>query len=222
MHPSTSTWPSVPKDTDGAPADALRPSNPPHAHQQSQSQSQSETCPQPEPAPALMHFPHCRLEITTPSSGLVPTASQNTTAGKIEQVALPGTLVRTLLARFESQSQTPPTSQLQPHQPHNPTTATTTSRTARPNSSSSSSSSSSRLRLQQHFDDNDKWVFSRCLLADFTGFREDEAEALSRQGSLCCWASVVLQQSPTRGWDLGFVVHRIGVRDPRSGWCECF
>ncbi|KAG7284907.1 hypothetical protein NEMBOFW57_009522 [Staphylotrichum longicolle] len=74
------------------------------------------------------------------------------------------------------------------------------------------------MRIQRHFDDADDWVFSRCLLADFTGFREDEAEALSAQGRLCCWASVVLQPLPqsqsegeeqgVRMWELGFVVER--------------
>lgn len=86
------------------------------------------------------------------------------------------------------------------------------------------------MQIQPHFDDADDWVFSRCLLADFTGFREDEAEVLSSQGRLCCWASVVLQPQPDEGaggegegrWQLGFVVQRVGVRDPGSGWCECF
>lgn len=64
---------------------------------------------------------------------------------------------------------------------------------------------------------------------------------LSAQGRLCCWASVVLQPAqreqaeeqrgggregdPGDGpaeWELGFVVHKVGVRDPGSGWCECF
>jgi hypothetical protein len=123
------------------------------------------------------------------------------------------------------------------------------------------------VRIQRHFDDAADWVFSRCLLADFTSFRDDEADALSSQGRLCCWASVVLRPvSPSssssppspdeegedgrgrpgggRGdgdgegeneggsgggeggsdeeWELGFVVHWVGVRDPRGGWCRCF
>lgn len=130
------------------------------------------------------------------------------------------------------------------------------------------------MRIQPHFDDADEWVFSRCLLADFTGFREDEAEALSTAagaGRLCCWASVVLSPPRRRRagwvgggmgfeggedgdgledeleeeglggqgleglggenggeageegrWELEFVVQRVGVRDPGSGWCECF
>ncbi|KAK4132047.1 hypothetical protein BT67DRAFT_444171 [Trichocladium antarcticum] len=216
MHSSaTATWQSEPKDLAGAPTDASR----------SHEQSQSETCAQPEAAPPLMHFPHCRLEITTPSNGLVLAGSRNATADtcndmptnacKLERAALPGTLVRSLLARFESQCH--PQLSPQSQRPHDSTTATATTttrtRTRRP----------ARLQLQRHFDDDDEWVFSRCMLADFTGFREDDAEALSRQGSLCCWASVMLQQSPDTGaWNLGFVVHRIGVRDPASGWCQCF
>jgi hypothetical protein len=90
------------------------------------------------------------------------------------------------------------------------------------------------VQIQRHFDDADDWVFSRCLLADFTGFREDEAEVLSAQGRLCCWASVVLQpqrrldgghgegEGEEGKWELGFVVHRVGVRHPETGWCECF
>jgi hypothetical protein len=82
--------------------------------------------------------------------------------------------------------------------------------------------------VEPHADDGAEWVYSRCLLVDFTGFCEDEAEALSAQGRLCCWASVVLHpvveqaDGTTVTWDLGFVVHRVGVRDPESGWCECF
>ncbi|KAJ4297409.1 hypothetical protein N0V88_004331 [Collariella sp. IMI 366227] len=168
------------------------------------------------PSPPLMHFPHCRLDITTfpPAdlasiSGSTPRPPQ----GKLEQIALPGALVRTLLSRFEGD---------------------TTTLSAPSSSSSSSSSQQSlsrtkrgdrRIQIQRHFDDNDEWVFSRCLLADFTGFREEDAETLSSQGRLCCWASVVLQpQAHGDGdkWELGFVVQRVGVKDPGNGWCECF
>ncbi|KAH6854116.1 hypothetical protein B0I37DRAFT_22325 [Chaetomium sp. MPI-CAGE-AT-0009] len=222
--------------------------------------------------PPLMHFPHCRLEITS-----FPTPNG---PGKLEQIALPGALVRTLLSRFESDLQ-----QLEqqehhhhhhstPHTPSSPSppssssttrrtqppTGTTKPRTTRPTRSQRSARHRRRpVRIQPHFDDGADWVFSRCLLADFTGFREDEAEALSTAagaGRLCCWASVVLQ--PPRGrsgpgrmqglgdgdhdgvdgegegeglegvdaeegrWELEFVVQRVGVRDPGSGWCECF
>ncbi|KAL2161682.1 hypothetical protein VTH06DRAFT_8244 [Thermothelomyces fergusii] len=311
----------------------------------------------------LMHFPHCRLDITTISS---PMGS-----GKCEQIALPGSLVRTLLSRFDGhfrqrqqrQQYTPPSSaqpsqqqqqsqqqhQLQPpaarssnYRPgpggqerkkkgnkEHRTTATTTTAAAAAAASAAPTTCHPRkasrrppiIRIQPHIDDADDWVFSRCLLADFTGFREEDAEALSSQGRLCCWASVVLerQQPPPqprqrrrrqpppqlqgqarrhagcgegreeeggqdgglhRGrdiaapgggkqaagdleaegggirhgngvddndvcvgrhrtgledeewqeeeeeeevmWELKFIVQRVGVRDPKSGWCECF
>ncbi|KAL2170759.1 hypothetical protein VTG60DRAFT_4414 [Thermothelomyces hinnuleus] len=323
----------------------------------------------PTPVP-LMHFPHCRLDITTVSS---PSGS-----GKFEQVALPGALVRTLLSRFDGdlrrrqqrQQHSPPSPPSPPQQQsqqqqqllllqqpaaHSPThrpgpsgkegkkkgnkkqrvtTTTTTAAAAaatpttrhphphprcsqpRHNSHKTRRRPTTIIRIQPHFDDADDWVFSRCLLADFTGFREDEAEVLSAQGRLCCWASVVLQRQqhppppPPQGqgrqgqqhkgcgeaeeeeeeeglhrdrdtttttgiisatcgggqagvlevegggicngddacagqcgsaledveegeeeeeeeeeeamWELGFIVHRVGVRDPGSGWCECF
>ncbi|KAL2154541.1 hypothetical protein VTH82DRAFT_3217 [Thermothelomyces myriococcoides] len=322
----------------------------------------------PDPVP-LMHFPHCRLDITTIST---PTGS-----GKCEQVALPGALVRTLLSRFEGdfrqrkqrQQHLPssPARQSQQHQQlqqspahsqiHRPrpgrdegnrkgnkkqgTTASATRhshphpqpRAPQPRHNGHKAGCHPRIRIQPHIDDSDDWVFSRCLLADFTGFREDDAEFLSSQGRLCCWASVVLQKQqahprqrrqqspappPPRGgqarqgprqhkrcgdgeeegeeglhrdrsigtpggitnaacggghagdlevedggipnngggvgdddpcvghygralederegdeeeedgeeaeamWELKFIVQRVGVRDPRSGWCECF
>lgn len=62
----------------------------------------------------------------------------------------------------------------------------------------------------RHFDDDDEWVFSRCLLSDFSGLDAAEAAWLSSQGRLCCWASVVLMHHGDRGvWDLGVVVHRV-------------
>ncbi|KAL2193732.1 hypothetical protein P885DRAFT_80957 [Corynascus similis CBS 632.67] len=242
--------------------------------------------------PPLMHFPHCRLEITT--------SPFPTDTGKLERVALPGTLVRTLLSRFESdlQRQQRRKQQEQPqpprHQQHQqePTQSTLAHRP--PTSSRGKNKKTSRnathqyqqqqrrrqqpsrpVRIQPHFDDTDDWVFSRCILGDFTGFREDEAEALSAQGRLCCWASVELQPQQQRQpgqrrgrveqkwlntgsstgantteesesandgddgdcaggrggegdgeehlkWELKFEVQRVGVRDPGSGWCECF
>ncbi|KAK4192863.1 hypothetical protein QBC35DRAFT_204800 [Podospora australis] len=85
-----------------------------------------------------------------------------------------------------------------------------------------------RSETTPHFDDDDEWVYSRCVMSDFTGVGEDEAAALSRQGSLCCWASIVLEQRHTEGqtspsWDLGFILHRVGVctRDPSSKTGGC-
>lgn len=75
----------------------------------------------------------------------------------------------------------------------------------------------------RHFDDDDEWVFSRCLLSDFSGLDADEAAWLSSQGRLCCWASVVLMRHGDRGvWDLGVVVHRVlADRETGSGRCAC-
>ncbi|KAH6619432.1 hypothetical protein B0J18DRAFT_467584 [Chaetomium sp. MPI-SDFR-AT-0129] len=179
--------------------------------------------------PPLMHFPHCRLDIITFPS--LPHQTGSPLAGKIEQVALPGPLVRTLLSRFESDLQQQQTEGQQHHQPsnlnHHPTTKPHSPRSA-----------PIPIQIQRHFDDDSDWVSSRCLLADFTGFREEEAEVLSAQGRLCCWASVVLRpvSDPVAGgnttggtvnggdgkWELAFVVQRVGVRDPGGGWCECF
>ncbi|GAB1310731.1 hypothetical protein MFIFM68171_00941 [Madurella fahalii] len=222
---------------------------------------------EPEPEPPLMHFPHCRLSITPCDSNdmLFPTI-----AGKLEQVALPGPLVRTLLARVESlqpqlfQSSPPPLSQHQQSlrtqiRPGGAPAAAAavkavatepepaplhTTQQQQQQHHRQPEQQQQKIQIQPHFDDNDDWVTSRCLLADFTGFCEDEAEALSSGGRLCCWASVVLQPVPGTGlgaggdttsattgvgvdlgdvkWELGFVVHQVRVRDPESGWCECF
>ncbi|KAL2131604.1 hypothetical protein VTI74DRAFT_4820 [Chaetomium olivicolor] len=185
------------------------PSHPP-ATTQENAQPEIARDSAPLPAPPLMHFPHCRLDITTfPAPDFTSSTGTTISPGKVEQIALPGSLVRTLLSRFEEE----PTAQQQSQQQR------PASRIEHPRER--------RVQIQRHFDDNDDWVFSRCLLADFTGFREDEAEVLSSQGRLCCWASVVLQpQQEQQGsgdkWELGFVVQRVGVRDPGSGWCECF
>ncbi len=191
----------------------------------------------PAAPPPLMHFPHCRLDIThIPSTHNDGTASASS-PGKIEQVALPGALVRTLLSRFEeSQQPSFPTPPPTPPSPSSSLSSAYGGGDDRERKTTVSASSAPkpllRMRIQRHFDDADDWVFSRCLLADFAGFREDETEALSAQGQLCCWASVVLQpqpQSQSEGeehgvgmWELGFVVQRVGVTDPGSGWCECF
>ncbi|KAK0734514.1 hypothetical protein B0T26DRAFT_635882 [Lasiosphaeria miniovina] len=82
-----------------------------------------------------------------------------------------------------------------------------------------------------HFDDDDEWVYSRCLLSDFTEMGEEGAAVLSQQGRLCCWASVVLMRYAVDGgghdnteahWDLGFIVHRVLTRrDPDTTLCPC-
>lgn len=30
------------------------------------------------------------------------------------------------------------------------------------------------------------------------------------------------EEQGVRMWELGFLVERVGVTDPGSGWCECF
>lgn len=62
-----------------------------------------------------------------------------------------------------------------------------------------------------HFDDEDAWVFSRCIMADFSGMSDDEAANISSQGRLGCWASVTLTQQASGRWDLGFLIHRLVV-----------
>ncbi|KXX73222.1 hypothetical protein MMYC01_210480 [Madurella mycetomatis] len=206
----------------------------------------------PEPEPPLMHFPHCRLSITPCDSD-----SMHFSAGKLEQIALPGPLVRTLVARVESlrprflqsslqqQQQSSHPQQTRADGPPLPAAPEAAEPEPAPlHTTQQQQQQQRKISVQTHFDDNDDWVASRCLLADFTGFCEDEAEALSSQGRLCCWASVVLQPVAETGldagggdttsggagasaggdvkWELGFVVHRVGVRDPGRGWCECF
>ncbi|KAK4148549.1 hypothetical protein C8A00DRAFT_19636 [Chaetomidium leptoderma] len=210
-------------------------------HQDSQPERAQHTLSTPPP---LMHFPHCRLEITTfPQETNNPSAAA---AAKLEQIALPGPLVRTLLSRFESSSSSSSSeTALSQQQPQQQSQKPTTSRQQQQQQQQRggggdrkekrTTTKGAEVQIQRHFDDADDWVFSRCLLADFTGFGEDEAEVMSSQGRLCCWASVVLQppqgaggregedQDEDKGkWELGFVVQRVGVRDPGSGWCECF
>lgn len=62
-----------------------------------------------------------------------------------------------------------------------------------------------------HFDDGDPWVFSRCIMADFSGMSSEEAAFLSRDGRLGCWASVTLTRQASGTWDLGFLIHRLVV-----------
>jgi hypothetical protein len=193
--------------------------------------------------PPLMHFPNCRLDITTiTASDLPASVRDNLTSSsippecKFERVALPGSLVRTLLSRFDDQiSRTTTTTQprdqpqAHPHPQQKPAAA-------------KKERKEEVQTIQRHFDDGDEWVYSRCLLADYTNFREDEAEVLSEHGRLCCWASVLLRPLPLPHrseeeeegegeggsgsgdgrWELEFVVQRVGVRDPESGWCGCF
>ncbi|KAK0730959.1 hypothetical protein B0H67DRAFT_563426 [Lasiosphaeris hirsuta] len=80
------------------------------------------------------------------------------------------------------------------------------------------------LPAAAHFDDASEWVYSRCLLADFSEFGEDEASHLSAQGRMCCWASVVLMRDAAESaWDLGFVVHKVFAhRSPDGSGCGCF
>ena len=244
----------VPKGPDGLVNDLSlsmpQPQQQPQGQQPEQDQSLENSPPPPPPpraaaaagpeeppsaisaaSPPLMHFPHCRLEITSLSLPRDDGASES--AGKVEQIALPGALVRTLLSRFEEghahPAQLPRRQQTDDEPAALPTahgSGEKTRRRSRPRREQ-------QLTIQRHFDDADDWVFSRCLLADFTGFREDEAEILSAQGRLCCWASVVLrprgdleedasEEAAEGAWELGFVVQRVGVRDPGSGWCECF
>lgn len=126
----------------------------------------------------LIHVPACRLDVDP---------VREFEHVKLEQVALPGPAVRTLLSNMAL-----------------PPGATAIS--------------------MPHFDDDDDWVYSRCLLADFSGMSHDEASRLSDEGRLCCWASVVLTPSEDGGHsrDICFVVHRVLVhRDPESGRCHC-
>ncbi|KAK4210321.1 hypothetical protein QBC37DRAFT_428996 [Rhypophila decipiens] len=62
-----------------------------------------------------------------------------------------------------------------------------------------------------HFDDEDPWAFSRCIMADFSGMGSEEAALLSREGRLGCWASVTLTRQASGRWDLGFLIHRLVV-----------
>ncbi|KAK4237206.1 hypothetical protein C8A03DRAFT_16235 [Achaetomium macrosporum] len=187
---------------------------------------------EPQTPPPLMHFPHCRLDITTITASDLPASIRNNLSSsiapecKFERIALPGSLVRTLLSRFEDEivhSTTSPQPRAQPQQKPQPRLA---------------AKGRKEVQIQRHFDDGDEWVYSRCLLADYTNFREDEAEVLSAHGRLCCWASVLLRPLAAEGeggcsnssngegggsrWELEFVVQRVGVRDPGTGWCECF
>ncbi|KAK3941139.1 hypothetical protein QBC46DRAFT_383768 [Diplogelasinospora grovesii] len=72
------------------------------------------------------------------------------------------------------------------------------------------------VRNTPHFDDGDEWVYTRCLLADFTGLSEAQATNLSSRGNLSCVASVVLMRDrdsadndTSAEWDLMFVVHKV-------------
>ncbi|KAK3355452.1 hypothetical protein B0H65DRAFT_48346 [Neurospora tetraspora] len=79
------------------------------------------------------------------------------------------------------------------------------------------------IAFPRHFDDDDEWVQSRCILSDFSELEEDEAARLSSEERLCCWGSIVLtRDNDGHGWDLGFVVHRVLTqRDPVTGTCAC-
>ncbi|KAK3395418.1 hypothetical protein B0T20DRAFT_34405 [Sordaria brevicollis] len=78
------------------------------------------------------------------------------------------------------------------------------------------------VAFPRHFDDDDEWVQSRCILSDFSELEEEEAARLSSEERLCCWGSLVLSRDGDHGWDLGFVVHRVLTqRDPVTGSCGC-
>jgi len=71
-------------------------------------------------------------------------------------------------------------------------------------------------RLSTHSDDEEEWVYSRCLAVDFSNFSEAEAAWLSSQGRLSCWASMVVMPVRREGpegevvkSDLVFVVHKV-------------
>jgi hypothetical protein len=121
----------------------------------------------------LVHIPNCRLEVTS-----FPDLSSRGggVAGKIERVALPGAVFRSLLSQTALLGGVTET-------------------------------------IPRHFDDDEEWVFSRCLLAEFSGLGEQEASRMSDEGKLCCWASLVaMREGEQRAWDIGVVVHRIFSR----------
>ncbi|KAK4174838.1 hypothetical protein QBC36DRAFT_33643 [Triangularia setosa] len=141
----------------------------------------------------LIHVPHCYLNVTS------YTTANHHSPGLIERVGLPRSLVQGFLSSIRLPFSAASVIGL------NSTEFDLVTNTV------------------PHVDDQDDWVFSRCLLADFTGFGEESAATLSRQGRLCCWVSVVLDGS-SGVWDLNFVVHRVGVcaRNPslsKTGAC---
>ncbi|KAK0748350.1 hypothetical protein B0T21DRAFT_251053, partial [Apiosordaria backusii] len=141
----------------------------------------------------LIHIPHCYLSVTSHH----PDNHHHTqTPGLVERVGLPRSLVQGFLTSIRLPSSPGTIVGLDNHFDLGATT--------------------NHVAPHPHIDDGDDWVFSRCLLADFTGFSEEAAATLSRQGKLCCWISVVLDGS-SGVWDLGFVVHRVGVCDERDG-----
>ncbi|KAK0632760.1 hypothetical protein B0T14DRAFT_419508 [Immersiella caudata] len=77
--------------------------------------------------------------------------------------------------------------------------------------------------IPRHFDDEEEWVFSRCLLAEFSGLGEQEASQMSEEGKLCCWASLVaMRDGDQQGWDIGVVVHKVfSHRRSEPGRCRC-
>ncbi|KAK4196974.1 hypothetical protein QBC40DRAFT_109630 [Triangularia verruculosa] len=142
----------------------------------------------------LIHVPHCFLNVTS------YTPDNRHTPGLVERVGLPRALVEGFLSSMRLPSSTANIVGLHAGAEVDLSTG-----------------------VVPHIDDQDEWVFSRCLLADFTGFGEEAAATLSRQGRLCCWISVVLDAS-SGTWDINFVVHRVGVcaRNPslsKTGAC---
>ncbi|KAK0657055.1 hypothetical protein B0T16DRAFT_452551 [Cercophora newfieldiana] len=74
--------------------------------------------------------------------------------------------------------------------------------------------------VPRHFDDDEEWVFSRCVLAEFSDLGEDEAARASEAGELCCWASLVaMRDGDQRAWDIGVLVHKVFAS--RRPGCRC-
>lgn len=140
----------------------------------------------------FLHVPQCKLEVTRfdELSELTRSASSPSPFDKVERVALPGALVRALLAGLPL--------------PDN-------------SSGMMGRRDAALVPVLPHLDDEEDWVWSRCILTDFTGMSEERASSMSRQGRLACRTSVLLTRTsgdndagdgPGR-WDLSFMIHRV-------------
>ena len=202
---------------------------------------------------SLMHFPLCRVDIK-PLCEEFPDLPESSVMNKYECVGLPGSLVRNIISRIESMSaeristtalSRMPVDQLLKQDQSAFETSSSPSLATLPSLSSSQQlyTASRQLPSQQkvcirpHFDDQDDWVYSRCILTDFTALSADDAEYWSQNNNLCCWARVSLRRCCDKAgrigedtadgddssqWELEFIVQRVGLRHPTSGWCECF
>jgi len=202
---------------------------------------------------SLMHFPLCRVDIK-PLCEEFPGLPESSVMNKFECVGLPGSLVRNIISHIESMSAERISAaalsritvdQLSKQNTFAFETSSSPSLATLPSLSSSQQphTASRQLPLQQkvcirpHFDDQDDWVYSRCILADFTALSADDAEYWSQNNNLCCWARVSLRRCRDKAgrigndaadgnggdqWELEFIVQRVGLRHPTSGWCECF